>query len=112
MKEPVITHKRINDDITLEGKYRFNAYLTIGLDELGDFYLEIEFKDLSTEKFKILANLAKLPRRLQINSSLIDKENYKITHIVVTSFTANSLLEMDWKCLSDDPNIYPDLNIS
>ncbi len=112
MKEPVITHERINDEITLEGKYTFNAYITIGLDELGDFYVEIEFKDLSTEKFKILANLSKLPRRLQINSNLINKEQYNITHIVVTSFSANNLLDMQWKCLSDDPSLYADLNIS
>lgn len=111
MKEPVIVQTNIKDSIRLENKYDYSAKLTIGLAEGGDFFLVIEFLDLTMDDFKVLAQLWKLPRRLSIKSDLIDKEKYKITHIVVTKFTANSNFSMTWECLSDDPSLYDNLEI-
>ena len=111
MKEPVIVQSNIKDKVKLEEKYDYTANITIGLAEGGDFYLIIDFIDLTMEDLKVLAQLSKLPRRLSIQSGLIDKEQYKISHIVVTKFSASSNLTMTWECLSDDPNLYDSLII-
>ena len=111
MKEPVIVQTNIKDKIRLEDKYDYNAKLTIGLAEGGDFYLVIDFIELKMEDLKILAQLSKLPKRLSFQSEIIAKEQYNITHIVVTKFTANSNHGMTWECLSDDPSLYDSLII-
>jgi len=111
MKEPVIVKTDIKDKIQLEEKYDFIVKLTIGLAEGSDFYLIIDFPHLKREDFEILARLSKLPRRISIKSELIDKEQYNITHIVVTKFTVNNNFGMIWECLSDDPSLYSDLTI-
>ncbi len=36
----------------------------------------------------------------------MEKEEYNISHIVVTKFTTNSNLEMTGGCLSDDLTLY------
>ena len=110
MKEPVIVQTDIKTNIQLEGQYNFTAKVTLGLADGGDFYLVIEFLDLTMEELKTLAQLSKLPRRLSIKSDLFDKEKYNITHIVVTKFSSNSNLAMSWECLSDDPNLYDSLS--
>ena len=110
MKEPVISHRKVPDKIQLEGKYNFSDNVTLGLTDSNDFYIELVFTNLHFEDFKILSLLSKLPRRLQISSDLIKKSNYNITHIVVTTFFANDMLEMTWVCLSDDPSMYSDIN--
>ena len=109
MKEPVITQTNIKTNIHLEDKFDFTANVTIGLAEGGDFYLVIDFLDLTMEGYKTLAQLSKLPRRLSIKSGLIDKEKYNITHIVVTKISTNSNLAMTWECLSDDPSLYDNI---
>ncbi|PCJ86423.1 MAG: hypothetical protein COA57_06280 [Flavobacteriales bacterium] len=111
MNEPVITQKKVLDTIQLEGQYNFSVYTTIGLADSGDFYLELEFTNLTVDDFKILAHLRKQQKHLQISSKLIDTEKYNITHIVVTNFTESNMLQITWKCLSDDPNMYSDLNL-
>lgn len=111
MKEPVIAYSKVSDTIQLEGVYNFPALVTIGLAEGGDFYLVLEFLDLNINDFKILAHFCKLPRALKINSKLIEKEKYNITHIVITKVTSNNMLQMTWECLSDDPKLYNCLNI-
>lgn len=104
MKEPVIVQTNIKDKVRLDDKYDFNATLTLGLAEGGDFYVVIDFSDLTMEDLKILAQLSKLTKSIEISSNLIDKEKYNITHIIVTKFTATSNMTMTWECLSDDPN--------
>ncbi|MBK7883445.1 MAG: hypothetical protein IPJ81_06395 [Chitinophagaceae bacterium] len=111
MKEPVIVQKNIKGKVRLEDKYDYTVNLTIGLAEGGDFYLVIDFIDLTMEGLKIVAQLSKLQRRLSIKSEIIDKEQYNITHIVVTKFSSNSNLAMTWECLSDDPSLYDNIVI-
>ena len=106
MKEPVITHLSIPDKIKLENQYEFLGNTTLGLAEGGDFYLKVDFLELTFDNLQILAELSKLPRSLKISSDLISKEGYKITEIVVTRFTSSSNLTMTWECLSDEPSIY------
>ena len=107
MKEPVIVQTEMKTNIRLEDQYDFTAKVTLGLADGGDFYLVIEFIDLSIDQLKILVHLSKHPSRLAIKSELIDKEKYNITHIVVTKFSSKSNLSMTWECLSDDPSLYP-----
>ena len=111
MKEPVIVQTNIKNKVRLDEKYDFNATLTIGLAEGGDFYIVIDFSDLTIEDLKTLAELSKLPRRISISSNLIEQEKYNISHIVVTKFTASSNMTMNWECLSDDPSLYDSLKI-
>ena len=112
MKEPVIVQTSVKDKVRLDDKYDYNVLLTIGLADGGDFYLSIEFVDLTIEDFGILVQLGKQTRRLSIQSEIIEKESYNITHIVVTRFTATNNLSMSWECLSDDPNLYDNLIIN
>jgi len=111
MKDPVITHRKVADKIKLEGQYYFTANVTIGLADGGDFYLEIDFTNLIESDLKILAELSKLQRELKINSDLIEKEKFNISHIIITSFNATRNIEMSWKCLSDDPDLYESLDV-
>jgi len=111
MKEPVIVHSNIRSKIKLEGDYDYDVLLTIGLADKGDFYLVIDFPDLTPENFKTLTDLGKMPKSLAIQSEFIENEKYNITHIAVTRITANNLLSMTWECLSDDPELYEGLII-
>lgn len=109
-KEPIIVIENKPDKVKIEQTESFNVNLTLGLDEMGDYYLQIDFKDLNEIQFKKLVELSKFNRRLELDSEIIKKENYNITHIVVTEFSANNSLNMKWKCLSDDPSLYEGLN--
>jgi hypothetical protein len=111
MKKPVIVETDVIGKIHLEEKYDYNAKLTIGLAEGGDFYLVINFIDLKMEDLKTLGQLSRLTRRISIKSDIIDRGQYNITHIVVTKFTTSSNLSMTWECLSDDPELYSSLII-
>jgi len=111
MKEPVIVQKNVKDQIRLENQYDFNTILTIGLVEFGDFYLTIEFSELTMEDFKTLAKLNKSARRISIKSNIIDREGYNITHIVIKSFTADNNFSVTWECFSDDPALYDNLEV-
>jgi len=94
-KEPIIVVENKPDKVKIEQTESFNVNLTLGLDEM---------------QFKKLVELSKLNRRLEFDSEIVKKENYNITHIVVTEFSANNSLNMKWKCLSDDPSLYEGLN--
>ncbi|OOB83653.1 hypothetical protein BZL53_00770 [Flavobacterium columnare] len=105
-KEPVIVFQNVADIVKIEDIYEFSVKLTLGLSDGNDFYLVIEFQNLSQEDYKTLTELWQKPNRLKFSSKLIKKENYNISHIVVTKFNGNSLMEMSWECLSDDPELY------
>ncbi len=105
MTDRVITHERIKDTIVLENEYPFTVFLTVGLEKGGDFCIEIEFCDLDEASFKTAANLYKLAKAIAIQSPFLRKEEYPISHIVVTNMNANNLREMNWDCVSDDPNM-------
>ncbi len=105
-KEPVIVFENVSDTVQIDDIYQFPAYLTLGLSSGNDFYLNIDFKNLAKEEYETLAKLSQLPRSLKFSSKLIEKENYNITHIVVVQFKMNNLLEMNWECLSDNPEKY------
>lgn len=111
MKEPIIVQENIKSKLQLENKFDFIANITIGLDDGGDFYLTFDFLNLTSEDFKTLVELCKLPRSLSIKSDIIEKEKYNITHIVVTKFFADSNSGMKWECLSDNPDLYDNLTI-
>jgi hypothetical protein len=112
MKEPVIVQTDIKSKIRLEDKFDFTANVSIGLSDGGDFYLVLDFLNLTMDDLKTLAHLSKLQQRLSINADIINKEKYNITHIVVTKFSANSNYAMTWECLSDDPSLYDNLKIN
>lgn len=103
MKQSIITINRISDTIQLEGKYNFSAFITIGLRDSNNFYVELEFTKLNQDQIKILGDLYKLEKCLQFSSKVIDAQNYNITHIVVTNISGNNTPEITWKCISDDP---------
>lgn len=105
-KEPVIVFENVADIVLIEDIYEYSVNTTLGLSDGNDFYLLIAFKDLNHEDYKILTELWQKPNRLKFSSKLIRKENYNISHIVVTKFHGNSLFEMTWECLSDDPDLY------
>ena len=109
MKEPVIVQHNVRDRIQLDDKYDFTVKLTIGLAEHGDFYLTIDFLDLKMNDMQTLNQLTKLQRLISIKCETIKNENYKISHVVVTNFSATSNLSMTWECLSDDPDLYNDI---
>lgn len=106
MKDPVLVQSNIPDKVKIAGENEFLTETTIGLVEGGDFYLELNFKDLAQNEFEALVRLSKLNHRLEFESDLVKREDYNITHIVVTDFNANSELNMYWICLSDDPTLY------
>ena len=105
-KEPVIVFENVPDIVTIEDIYKYSANITLGLDDRNDFYIVINFKNLNEEDSKILLELFNQPNRLKFKSKLIEKENYNITHIVVTEIKYNFMSEMTWECLSDDPELY------
>jgi hypothetical protein len=104
MKEPVITHENIIDSIVLDGKYNFSSSVTIGLSDGGDFYLVLDFSNLSTEEYKTLVKLNELKREIEFKSKLVEKENYNITHIVIKKFTGNNQGQIRMECSSDEPD--------
>ena len=104
-KEPVIVYEKKSDIVYIEDKLQYSVDLTLGLCEGNDFYLKLDFKNLDLKNYNLLTELANLPRAIKFNSDLIQKENFNITHIVITEYSANNMLEMSWKCLSDDPNM-------
>ena len=108
-KEPVIVIKNKLDKVCLENTDKFDAFVTIGLEESGDYHVKIDFQNLSQSQFKKLVQYSKLNRRLEFSSDIIKQEKYNITHIVVTDFSANNLFDVSWNCLSDDPRLYEGL---
>ena len=105
-KEPVIVVMNKPDKVFIEKSNTYKINLTIGLNESGDYYLQLDFNGLNEIEFKKLIELSKLNRRLEFYSDIIKKENYNITHIVITDFSTSNSSTMTWKCLSDDPNLY------
>lgn len=104
MKEPIIVVTKAPDQIVLEGILHFQCAMTLGLADKGDFYLVIEFNNLTMEELKLLAQLTKLPKALSIKSKVVSDGEYNISHIVITNFSVISTMSMTWECLSDDPN--------
>lgn len=104
MKDIIISIERALDTITIENENEFSGYITIGIVKGNDFYLKIEFLNLDTAKLQLLNNLFNMPKALKIESKIISKEQFPITHIVVESMNSDSLLNLTWECLSDDPD--------
>jgi hypothetical protein len=66
MEEPVIVQTAIKSRGRLEDMYDFTANFTIGLADGGDFYLVLDFLNLTEKELEVLAQLSKLPRRISI----------------------------------------------
>ena len=116
MENIIIAQENIKTKILLEGKYDFITNITIGLTPDSDFYLLINFLDISKDNLRTLAMLSKLPGELSIQSEFFEREQYKISHIVVTKFITNTNSSMKWECLSDNisfsseqPRVIPEL---
>ncbi|WP_125721637.1 hypothetical protein [Flavobacterium ustbae] len=105
-KEPVIVYEDRSDVILIENKHKYSVNITLGLSEGQDFYVKINFKNLTLDDFKLLNELGRLERRLVFSSELIEIEKFNITHIVITNSHSDSLLGVIWECLSDDPSLY------
>ncbi|MEP2026163.1 MAG: hypothetical protein ABJH98_07805 [Reichenbachiella sp.] len=105
---PVIVKTNVDDKILI-AENEFSVKTTIGLAKYGDFYLEIDFRDLKPSDFESLIKLTKISGRLSFKSELVEKENYNITHVVLMEFSTGSTTSMHWKCLSDDPKHYDNL---
>lgn len=106
MKDPVIIHTEKPDNITLDGKHNYSVITTMGLAEGGDYYIEIDFKNLTKEDFKIVAELSQRKSSIEYRSELAEKEKYKVSHIVVFKMEANNIGSMKWICESDNPDLY------
>jgi len=102
-RDTIITHEHVPDQIVIEDTYKYSTYITIGLTNGGDFYVKLDFIDLDLNTISEVANLYKLKKALKFHSNLIEREGYKITHIVVTGMQTHSNYDMTWECLSDDP---------
>ncbi len=70
MNNVIISQPRTIDTILLEDQHKFNAYITIGLEEKNDFYVLIEFANLDSDSFKTVAELSKMTKALKINSEV------------------------------------------
>lgn len=110
MKDIVITIDKVLDHVRLEGEMFYSAYITIGLVKGNDFYVKLEFIDLTNNTYRLLHDLFKLPKALKIESNIITKERYNITHIVIEKSNFDSLLNVTWECLSDDPSFSLELS--
>ena len=108
-KKPVIVIENADDKVRIENKFEYSVNLTLGLADGNDFYLELDFKELTKDDYKELIDFGNQLNRLKFESNIVTKEKYNITHIVVTETSANNLGEMKWKCLSDDPSLYKNL---
>ena len=103
MTSPVITIENEFDTIKLEDEYEFTAYISIGLAQKGDFYVKLDFVNLDRLSFGLVNSLYLLNKALSIESPLITKNGYPITHIVVTNMEAKNNFGYMWECLSDNP---------
>lgn len=111
MKEPVIVKSEIKSKVNIENKFDFDAHITIGLAETGDFYLVLDFFDLTLEQYEILGNLCNLDYALSIKSVLFEQEDFNIKYIVITKFYSKKNMCSTWECLSDDPSMYPNFGV-
>ncbi|MEP6594625.1 MAG: hypothetical protein ABJA71_01715 [Ginsengibacter sp.] len=101
--EEVISSQRTLDNVILEGEYEYPAYITIDGDKTGNYHVKLEFNNLNSENFKDIANLYKDSKPLRIESEIIKKWNFNITHIIIEKFWAGSKFAMIWECFSKDP---------
>lgn len=98
--------ERYRDKITLDDKVdQYSVYITITGDAKHDFNIKLEFRNLNSQALKKLAEYTKLSRAIKINSEYIAEKELPITHLVIEKFTADSLMNMEWRCVSDDPNM-------
>lgn len=103
--------QRTLDHIVLEGQYDYYAYITIeGNNEdnkIENFNIKLEFINLDSATFKNMIRLHTLAKPLRIESNLIAKENFNITHIVLEKFLADTQFAMTWECHSKNYDLAP-----
>lgn len=104
MRDIIISIERVLDTVIIENEHEFSAYITIGIVEGNDFYVKLDFIDLNETTFDTLNNLFHIKKALKIESKIITKEQFAITHIVAEKMEADTLLNFTWECLSDDPD--------
>ena len=85
----------ILDNIILEGKYKYSVYISIASNRNSDFNVTLEFNNLTLDLIKEINELYLLSKPLELQSDLIKKLDYPITHIVVNSFRCDSLMSME-----------------
>src|SRR5579871_728420 len=101
IEDVIITHENITESVTLDNKETFNVRLTVGLKKSSDFYIKLDFLQLTDSEFKQLVEFTKLERAIPISSPFFTKQGFDITQIVIYNFSAKSDYTMLWETTSD-----------
>jgi len=104
MENVIIAIDRKADTVTIENDCKLSTFITIGLVEGNDFYLKLEFENLEKDDFITLTKLFKAKKALKIESEIIKKEQFNISHIVVEKFNSVGFTNVTYECYSDDPD--------
>ena len=102
----ILTVDRESDTVTLEGNIRYPALVSIGLMRNKQFYLKVEFVDMDENKDAVILALWKEDRAIGFSSEIIEREDYKITQVVITNISSESQYGKFWaiwECISDEP---------
>ncbi|TMI85587.1 MAG: hypothetical protein E6H10_03040 [Bacteroidetes bacterium] len=96
----ILAQEQIFDRVILEGKYQYDALITIARTKQNACWVILEFDNLCLADFIRLSELSKLSKAIKIRSDIIDKENYSIKEIVVTNHVEDDLGFIIWECTS------------
>jgi phosphoribosylformimino-5-aminoimidazole carboxamide ribonucleotide (ProFAR) isomerase len=70
------------------------------------FYLKVEFVDIDEYKDAVVLALWKEDRAIGFSSEIIEREDYKITRVVITNISSEcqyGKFWAIWECISDGP---------
>ena len=107
MQEMVISQPRTFDQVVLEGRNKYSAYITIGLYTIGTFHVRLEFINLDVQGLKSILQLFNLSKSLRVESYVIANRNFNIKHIIVNKFFAGNKFEVTWECVSEQLSFSP-----
>ncbi len=101
IEDVVIAYQRINDTIKLDDKFNLAVILTVGIEKASDYYLKLEFFDLSDFDFENVLSLSKTTKSIPIYSPFLAAKQFKINKIVVFNFSVSGNRSIVWEALSD-----------
>lgn len=104
MEDIIISQPRTLDNITIDGEHQYAAYITIGLVKSCHFRIFLEFDVFDEATVKKLYQLYRPVKPVRIQSEVITKENYNISHIIIEQFKTERKCSITWECISDDPD--------
>jgi hypothetical protein len=102
MNDFVTSHEKISDKIKIDNTYNYSVLTTLGIAKCGDYYIKLEFIDLSDDDIDDLIHLSRIPFCLKFSSELVKKLDYNITHIIVKEYSISKVGVVYWHCLSDN----------